>query len=129
MSKLKRKWLRVIEHEEAGLPLDDATRQQLDVANMVHPALQDHQDSSQVSEGAMPPVMSMQSHLGEADFQHDLARFSEQHAMQQDSSMGDLAHDPSIDSRLEQQIQNEITAAAAAAAAAAAVEAQENQHS
>lgn len=88
MSKMKRKWLRVIDFEENGTPIDDSTRQQLMETHPDLPVL--HQSSHVVPEAEM-----MQAMLGA-----EMEREGELHG-------GDLGVGGG-DEELEQQLQEQI---------------------
>lgn len=118
MSKMKRKWLRVIEYEETGQPLDTTTRDSLLETHPNLPILHD--------ERAMP----METHDLPEDFASDL--HDDLH-LQADSGAAPVAMmqapeaamvmqqlhgghhqipiEPQIDSQLEQQIQTDIASA------------------
>ncbi|KAK3686842.1 hypothetical protein LTR37_019394 [Vermiconidia calcicola] len=104
MSKMKRKWLRVIEYEETGRPLDKTTVNSLVETHPELPILRDEAalpaqgDLEQQDQLSSPPSAPMMQ-APEAVMRH-------QSTHQQQFQM-----EPQIDSQLEQQIQNQIAAA------------------
>ena len=109
MSKMKRKWLRVMEYEETGRPLDETTRQSLLETHPDLPILHDdaampeqqqqhqlYQDGPQMG---MPPPPATMMQAPEALMQTHLGVRQE------------MPIEPQIDSQLEQQIQREIATA------------------
>lgn len=100
MSKMKRKWLRVIEYEETGRPLDVATRNSLLETHPDLPILHD--------ENAMPENEAMQAY----PMPPNGSMMAAPQAMMQPHHMHhDIPIEPQIDSQLEQQIQSEIASA------------------
>lgn len=59
MSKMKRKWLRVIEYEETGVPIDELTRQQLLETHPDLPLL--HQSQDVGVGGGVPQAQMLQA--------------------------------------------------------------------
>lgn len=101
MSKLKRKWLRVIEFEENGTPLDETTRVQLMETHPDLPMLHQHsvpQAQMGHSEELQPATMPMQQQAG-----------MQAAALQAMSGAMQPQLDHHIDSQLEQQLQGEIS--------------------
>ena len=104
MSKMKRKWLRVIEYEETGRPIDDTTRNSLLETHPDLPILQDEQAMPEYAVEmphqtySMPPPAPMMS--------------APQAMMQPPPHpYPDIPIEPQIDSQLERQIQSEIASA------------------
>lgn len=85
MSKMKRKWLRVIEYEENGVPIDDLTRQQL---LETHPDLPVLHQSQDVTGGGVPQAQmlqaqeAMQAQLGAFEEELGAGLVGEGHGMQ-----------------------------------------------
>lgn len=127
MSKMKRKWLRVIEFEESGRPLDATTRNALLETHPTLPILHDqaarpqeedelltqqqqrheelaylHQphapQQQQQQYAPIPPVPMMSPSQGTMHAQQHI-----HHNMPTESGL-----DPRLDSRIQHQIQNEI---------------------
>ena len=102
MSKMKRKWLRVIEYEETGRPLDEITRESL---LETHPDLPILQDAA-----AMPVAESIEL----PDGYHDVA---EEGVITQGAPEAMMLRQPEsqidsqLDAQLQQQIQREIASA------------------
>ena len=104
MSKMKRKWLRVIEYEETGRPIDAVTRNSL---LETHPDLPVLHDQEAMPEYGVEPTYSMPP---------PAPMMSAPQAMMQSSPyahghLGEIPIEPQIDSQLEQQIQSEIASA------------------
>ena len=97
MSKMKRKWLRVIEYEETGRPLDAATRESL---------LETHPDLPILHDGAaMPEAEAKWPEGAEVAVMHGV----------DEVMMGGLPVEPQIDSQLDSQLQMQIQAEIASA--------------
>ncbi len=110
MSKMKRKWLRVIEYEETGNRLDDITRNSLLETHPDLPILQD--------ERAMPPVEhdmemqhQMQYSMPPSTSEVMMQRYQVTQAPMIQGPYHHVHQEPQIDSQLEQQIQREIASA------------------
>lgn len=117
MSKMKRKWLRVIEYEETGRPLDETTRQallethpDLDILQQpdAMPQEEDGLAQQQVLPGALPgaqmgmvPPPPAMMGAPEAMMHPALQAHGRNGQME-------VPIEPQIDSQLEQQIQREI---------------------
>lgn len=110
MSKMKRKWLRVIEYEETGRPLDDDTRASLLETHPDLPILHDadampqaHDNvdaelQSQTYYSMAPPTPStMQMHVPQAH----MMQSPYPHAQQ-------ISIAPQLDSQLQEQLEREI---------------------
>lgn len=103
---MKRKWLRVIEYEETGRPLDVATRNSLQETHPDLPVLHDEQampEHEVVPHYTMPPgTMPLPAPMMPAP-----------QAMMQPPPVyhHEIPIEPQIDSQLEQQIQSEIASA------------------
>lgn len=104
MSKMKRKWLRVIEFEETGRPIDEATRTSLLETHPDIPILQD--------EAAMPTGDDQ-----EPEFQQQMQPPPPALMVQPDAvtpmrrvmgSTSMLQMDPRIGAQLEQELESEI---------------------
>ena len=121
MSKLKRKWIKVIESEENGTPLEDSIRAQV---METHPNLPILQRASAPEAPMMAAPLAADSQASEVDgeTQHDLPRelplpqlppyhppAPQQHLQQADSRASQhqsQTHDPQLDSQiLSQQTQ------------------------
>lgn len=116
MSKLKRKWLRVLEYEETGRPLDETTRDSLLETHPDLPLLHDEQ--------AMPPPPPQAQAQHETDLHpmHYSMPPTATPMMQMTAPQVPIMHspyhhipdvpiEPQIDSQLEQQLQREIASA------------------
>ena len=128
MSKMKRKWLRVIEYEETGRPIDELTRSALLETHPELPILQDEAamprlgveeddrdvegvgfggfDDGMHGDFSAPPPPAMMR-VPEAVMQHPLPH-GHAHAH---IGLPEPPIEPQIDSQLEQQIQREIATA------------------
>ena len=107
---MKRKWLRVIEYEEKGRPLDEATRESL---AETHPNLPMLQDAA-----AMPLPNQEDEYDPDMDFNQPISTSTgllrvPEAVMQADREIygQELPIEPQIDSQLEQQIQHDIASA------------------
>lgn len=109
MSKLKRKWLRVIEYEETGNPLDQNTRNSL---LETHPDLPVLHDAGTLTDGVMPEQDIMEHHY---PMPPPAPMMSTQQMMMAPPPYPNHSHgipiEPQIDSQLEQQIQQAIASA------------------
>ena len=100
MSKMKRKWLRVIEYEETGRPLDEITRQSLLETHPELPILQD--------EAAMPDPTQEDGQLPLSPVSMAQAPQAIMQPHPYPMPHGHIPMEPQIDSQLEQQIQRDI---------------------
>ena len=105
MSKMKRKWLRVIEYEETGRPIDDTTRQALYETHPDLPLLHDEagMPSPEDFQHHHPAPPAMMQPPPEAMMHH-------QQVLPPQQEMP-IPIEPQIDQQLEQQIQREIATA------------------
>lgn len=101
MSKMKRKWLRVIEYEETGCPLDVATRNSLLETHPGLPILHDPNAMPESEVVVQPYALSPTDPMMTAPPQ----------GMLQPHMHQGIPLEPQIDSQLEQQIQSEIASA------------------
>ena len=104
MSKMKRKWLRVIEYEETGRPLDEVTRESLLETHPDLPILHD--------QAAMPGTPHPSDHLPPPT---PVSLMQAPQAMMQPHGMHlqqrRLPIEPELGSQLEQQLQRDIASA------------------
>lgn len=118
MSKMKRKWLRVIEWEETGTPLDESTRAQLVETHPNLPALLHQQP---LSAEQIQQLEQMIPHYAAVEQDNDDIVATAAAAMSVTAAAAAAspplrseafaaAEQPLIDTRLEQQIQTEILA-------------------
>ena len=108
MSKLKRKWLRVIEYEETGNPLDQTTRNSLLETHPDLPLL--HEDNA-LPAGAMPEQDIMQHHYPLPPPAAPMMSTPQAMMAPMPYPSHGMPIEPQIDSQLEQQIQQEIASA------------------
>lgn len=108
MSKMKRKWLRVIEYDETGRPIDEITRQSLIETHPELPILHDQaampvegDEDAQLPPPPPPAPMTQVRMAPQAMMQPHPYPMPHEH----------LHLEPQIDSQLEQQIQREIASA------------------
>ncbi|CAK4030526.1 uncharacterized protein RCC_02295 [Lecanosticta acicola] len=103
MSKLKRKWSRVIEFEENGTPLDDTTRVQL---------METHPDLPILHQQSVPEAqMGVSAQLQPVDMPMQQQQQAGMQAAALQAMAGALEPqlEQQIDSQLEQQLHGEIT--------------------
>lgn len=100
MSKMRRKWIRVIEFEENGTPIDENTRAQLLETHPDLPLLQQqhHQQQSHVPQAQMGTMGTLEAPMGDPSQQQQMNH----HAFQP-------THHVNIDSQLDQQLHDGLS--------------------
>lgn len=103
MSKMKRKWLRVIEYEENGTPLDDLTRAQLEETHPDLPLL--HQPTASM----VPPQAQMHALPTDVDVSVSVQMHAAQAQAQamQDALQAQMGASQ-MDDGLESQLQGDL---------------------